>query len=248
MKSKKALPKDYNKPVAYDVNGQPLYAHPAVNQTETDIQTQAVHLIRPSEPEKQILSDATKLKHRHSKKAYPNLNLSEGEYVISSIRRHPIGLLLPFFLGFLLIILSLTLLFNFGMVIQSLQFTGATINPSIIILPVILFVGLVILGTYIAYYVYNNNKLYLTNESMIQEIQTSIFSKRERMVSLIDIEDVSYTQNGIAQQIFNYGSIRLSTEGEGTIYRFKFVSNPKKTIAKLSSAVEAFKNGRAINQ
>lgn len=247
MDKEQPLPEDYSRPVAYDVNGQPLYAHPPVAQRQNDFQTQAVHLTRPTEPERQIISDATKLKHQQSKKIFPNLNLSEGEYVISSIRRHLIGLLLPIFSGTLLIILALILLFNFGFVVQSIQLPGATINSSVVVLPITMFIILVILGMYIAYHVYNNNKLFLTNESMIQEIQTSIFAKRERMVSLVDIEDVSYTQNGIFQQIFNYGSIRLSTKGEGTIYRFKFVDDPKKAIATLSDAVEAFKNGRAIN-
>jgi membrane protein YdbS with pleckstrin-like domain len=209
--------------------------------------TQAVHLIRPTEPEKQIISDATRLKHQQSVKTFPMLNLSEGEYVITSVSRHIVGLLLPISLGIFLVVLALVLLFNFDLVIQSFQFTGITISSSIIILPVIIFISLVILGTYVAYFVYANNKLFLTNESIIQEIQTSIFAKRERIVSLMDIEDVSYAQTGVIQEMFNYGSIRLSTEGEGTVYYFKFVANPKQTIAILSNAVESFKNGRAIN-
>jgi membrane protein YdbS with pleckstrin-like domain len=237
---------DYDKPVAYDPNGQPLYAHPPVLQNQSDNQTQAVHLIRPTEPEKQIISDATRQKHDQSKKAYPNINLSEGEYVISSIRRHLIGLVLPISLGILLIALAITLMFNFGSIIQAFKFTGISIKSSIIILPVLVFICLVLLGMYVSYYVYKNNVLFLTNESIIQEIQSGMFSRRERIVSLMDIEDVSYTQDGLIQQMFNYGSIRLSTEGEGTIYYFKYVFNPKKIIAILSNAVEAFKNGRAI--
>lgn len=236
---------DYDKPVAYDVDGRPLYAHPQMDQYQG--QSQTVHLMRPTEPEKQIINDATKLKHEQSKRTFPSLNLSEGEYVISSIRRQPIGLIRPFVLGFFLITLAFILLFNFDVVVKTFQSTNITIDPSVIILPVIVFVILILLGEYTAYYVYSNNKLFLTNESMIQEIQTGIFSKRERRVSLMDIEDVSYTQNGIIQQVFKYGSIRMSTEGEGTIYRFKFVANPKDTIAILSDAVEAFKNGRAID-
>lgn len=247
MNSEKLSTDDYDKPVAYDSNGQPLYAHPPIARTQSDNQTQAVHLIRPTEPEKQIISEATKAKHDQSVKSYPNLNLSEGEYVINSIKRHSIGLMLPVVLGLLLIVLSLTLLINFDSILQSFSFTGIKVSSSIAILPVFIFIALIMLSMYVAYFVYKNNRLILTNESIIQEIQSGLFSKRERMVSLMDIEDVSYTQDGIIQQIFNYGLIRLSTEGEGTIYRFNYVSNPKKTIAMLSNAVEAFKNGRAIN-
>lgn len=44
-----------------------------------------------------------------------------------------------------------------------------------------------------------------------------------------------------------YGSLRLSTEGDETTYRFSFVENPSKQVALLNNAVEAFKNGRPVD-
>lgn len=247
-KQKSPLPIDYSKPIAYDVNGQPLYAHPPVNQTDDLTNNQAVHLMRPSEPAKQIISDATKLKNRQSKKIFPGLNLSEGEYVIKSISRNPIGLVVPMALGLIMIIIVFIFLFNLDLFMSTFQSSGVSIDSSVAIFPAIIFIGLVLMGMYISYHVYTSNKFFLTNESVVQETQTSLFSKREQTVSLINIEDVSYIQNGIIQQIFNYGSIRLSTEGEETTYRFNYVSNPKETIAALNNAVEAFKNGRAVSE
>ena len=61
------------------------------------------------------------------------------------------------------------------------------------------------LGLYIAIWVYMQNRFFLTNESVIQEIQISLFSKREQTVSLMNIEDSSYSQKGILQTLFNYG-------------------------------------------
>lgn len=100
--------------------------------------------------------------------------------------------------------------------------------------------------SYIYVWVYQNNKFFLTNESVIQEIQVSLFSRHEQTVSLQNIEDASYRQQGILQTMFNYGSIRLSTEGDETTYRFNFVADPKRHIAILNDAVEAFKNGRPV--
>ncbi|MEI6850578.1 MAG: PH domain-containing protein, partial [Candidatus Saccharibacteria bacterium] len=82
--------------------------------------------------------------------------------------------------------------------------------------------------------------------SVIQEIQLSLFSKNEQTVSLANIEDASYIQENFIQQLFDYGSIRLSTEGDETTYRFNYVASPKQHIAKLNNAVEAFKNGRPV--
>ena len=102
------------------------------------------------------------------------------------------------------------------------------------------------IGGYVAVWVYLQNKFFLTNESVIQEIQSSLFSRHEQTVSLGSIEDASFRQQGIIQSLFNYGSIRLSTEGEETTYRFHYVANPKRQIAVLNNAVENFKNGRPV--
>ena len=67
------------------------------------------------------------------------------------------------------------------------------------------------------------------------------------MVSLGSIEDASFHQTGILQTMLNYGSIRLSTEGDETTYRFNFVANPRKQIAVVNDAIEAFKNGRPFD-
>lgn len=246
MKKKKLSLEDYNKPVAYDTDGRPLYAHPLSEKPKNAPINQTVHFSRPIDPVRPAISDATMLKHLQSKKIFSGLNLSEGEYVISSISRNPIGLIAPLSFGIFLIILMLALLFNLDVFLESFKITGIPINFSMIVYLALLFIILIILGMYVICYVYTRNKFYLTNESVIQEIQVSLFSKHEQTVSLINIEDASFTQLGIIQQMFNYGSIRLSTEGEETTYRFSYVSNPKEAIATLNNAVEAFKNGRAI--
>lgn len=249
MDSKQPEAADYDKPVAYDVNGRPLYARPtspAESSESSEPHAQIVHMARPTDPKKPFISDAIKLKHDRSKNLFPNLNLSEGEYVISAVRRHPIGLFLPIAIGLFFITLAFILLFNLDFVVNSLQSNGDEINTLYIIVPAILFIIFSIIGTYIVYAVYVGNKFFLTNESVVQEIQSSLFSKHEQTVSLADIEDASFTQIGILQQLFNFGSIRLSTEGDETTYRFTYVSSPKQHIATLNNAVEAFKNGRPV--
>lgn len=240
---------DYEHPVAYDAQGQPLYAHPPVVPVRLmeHVQPQVVHMSQPFEPVKQEVSLEVKLKHDKSKQLYPTLNLSASEYIITAVRRHPIGLFIPFAIGILLVSLALSVLFNYDIFVQLFQLTGAAADPLTAMLPVLLFVVVVSIGTYIAYYVYTNNKLFLTNESVIQEIQLSLFSHREQTVSLANIEDASYEQHGIIQQLFNYGSIRLSTEGDEVAYRFTYVADAGQHIATLNDAVEAFKNGRPVS-
>jgi hypothetical protein len=211
-----------------------------------------VHAGRPIEPKKGVISDELRKKHEDSVAKFPFLNLSEGEYVILNIQRHPIGLWIPVGTGMFLIILLLSGLFIYPTILEqqrdSLITGGGLPGFGFVALIVILVSVLVGIMTYIAAWIYLRNQFFLTNESVIQELQYGLFSHHEQTASLGSIEDVSYKQHGILQTMLNYGSIRLSTEGEETTYRFYYVSNPKRQTATLTNAVEAFKNGRPVGE
>lgn len=204
------------------------------------------HVERQLEPAQLPVGDEAQRRSDASKRKYPFLNLSAGEYIILDVRRHPIGLLIPVSVAFLTLFLVLGVAAAYPSIVE--QSTSAVTLPSAgdIWLVAILLSLLVMIFGYIAVWIYMQNKFFMTNESVIQEIQHSLFSKHEQTVSLGSIEDASFKQSNFIQTIFNYGTIRLSTEGEETTYRFHFVSNPKKQVAVLNNAVEAFKNGRPV--
>lgn len=209
-------------------------------------QPQPVHMSRAVSPEKPPISDDIKARHEESVKRYPMLNLSEAEYVIRDVSRHPIGLLAPLGITILLIAIIISTVINYPVISAALGFDG-TESYQVVGMAGVLLALVVGLFGYVATWIYLRNRFFLTNESVIQHIQTGLFSRREQTVSLANIEDASYQQQGILQTLFNYGSIRLSTEGEETTYRFSFVDNPKQQIAALNNAVEAFKNGRPVD-
>lgn len=241
-------PKDYSQPVAYDKDGNPLYAHPPATSAPAapviPVVPQVVQMTRAADPQMPHISENAQRRHDESVKKHPTLNLSAGEYIINEVRRHPIGLVSILSVAGLLILVIIAAIAAYPTFAAQ---SSVELPPlSGFLVPALLFILLIALGGYIAAYVYLSNKFFLTNESVIQEIQTSLFSRHEQTVSLASIEDASFRQQGIVQSIFNYGSIRLSTEGEETTYRFYYVSNPKKQIATLNNAVEAFKNGRPV--
>lgn len=236
-------PQETPQPVAYDSEGRPLYAAPPT--PEQPKQPQFVHLSRAVEPEELTIPPEVKKRHDESVKRYPFLNLSSAEYVISAVRRHPIGLFIPVSLTILLVALTASLLINYSLVVEYFGIMDPPGFDAALLMGTLL-IFLFLIGGYIAVWVYLNNKFFLTNESVIQEIQTSLFHKFEQTVSLANIEDASYRQQGILQMLLNYGSIRLSTQGDETTYRFYYVVNPKEHIAILNNAVEAFKNGRPV--
>jgi hypothetical protein len=267
---------DPNKPVAYDADGQPLYAAPqntvengneyyeprshVTSAPETapgynydpriraqyGNEPRVVHQPRPYEPKLGEISEELRQKHDASQRRYPNLNLSEAEYVILDIKRHPIGLLIPVVSTIFLIIVLLAGLISYPMIVEPDPLSGAIPGLGLITTAVLCLILLIGIGGYIAVWVYLKNTFYLTNESVVQEIQHSIFSKHEQTVSLGSIEDASFKQNGILPSLLNYGTIRLSTEGEETTYSFLYVTDPKRQIATVNNAIESFKNGRPV--
>ncbi|HRF28237.1 MAG TPA: PH domain-containing protein [Candidatus Saccharibacteria bacterium] len=266
---------DPNKPVAYDANGRPLYAAPQVVTPQSnqeampsshvtaapqevsgqnyDPQLRAqysnephvVHATRAVEPANKPLSEDIQQRSIDSKKRYPHLNLSEGEFVILDIKRHPIGLLIPVGATALLLIVQMIVLILYP---ASPETAVATL-PSfdVVLWPIVLLMILTAAGGFIAVWVYLQNQFYMTNESVVQEIQHSVFSRHEQTVSLGSIEDASFRQSGFLQTILNYGTIRLSTEGEETTYRFSYVASPRNQVAVLNNAIESFKNGRPVD-
>ena len=204
-----------------------------------------VHAAREIEPKALAISDELREKHDQSVRRYPFLNLSEGEYVILDIKRHPIGMIIPIlFTG-----LTMLVLLGFAALYPSIMNYAFILmpDPSSMLMIVLLLCLIVALGGAIILWVYLQNQFLMTNESVIQEIQESLFSRHEQTVSLGSIEDASFRKSGILQTIFDYGTIRLSTEGEETTYVFHYVHHPKRQIAILNNAIEAFKNGRPVS-
>lgn len=271
-------------PVAYDIDGRPLYHHPPVVahqpqnapephpdttptphshvtavpnehaghnfnpklRTQHANEPKVVHAARPHEPQVPQMSEKLRKKHEESKRLYPFLNLSEGEFVMLRIRRHPIGLFLPVVGTAIVLIMLLSAAFLYPDMYAASP--GALPDPQPIVLGLLLASFLVLCGGGVAIWVYLQNQFFLTNESVIQEIQHGLFSRHEQTVSLGSIEDASFKQYGLLPTLFNYGIIRLSTEGEETTYRFNYVEDPKRQVAIVNNAVENFKNGRPVGE
>lgn len=185
--------------------------------------------------------DPDSQKHAESVQKYPQLHLTDGEFVVADVQRHPIGKISLWLVDLLLVACILV----FSVILVSHQAdmaaAGITLNPDLILACMALLTILVLLIGVVGNSIYSDNHFYVTNESVIQKIRTGLFDGREQIISLGGVEDASFTQDGIVQYMLGYGSIRLSTVGDETTYRFSLVSKPKQVLDTLNSAVEAFK-------
>ncbi|HEU5187226.1 MAG TPA: hypothetical protein VFT87_01850 [Candidatus Saccharimonadales bacterium] len=185
------------------------------------------------------------IEHRHQESVsrYPRLHLSKNEYVLEEVRRHPIGIISIWAIVLLLvfaIFFALTF-YNANVAMLSESFlmgkgslpSGAALFPGVLLLAIFF-----VLGGVIATIVYNGNRFYLTNESVFQFVQKSLFVTKTQVVNLVNVEDASDDKVGILQQVLNYGTLRLSTQGEETTYHFYFVSNPGRIVGLVNDAAE----------
>ena len=175
-----------------------------------------------------------KIRHERSVKDFPFLELEDNEYVEYAFKRAKIwlNLILGGLAAGLILILLAFLLVLMGR--DSLNTTG--INFLYIILGALL-VSVFLVGLF-TIMVYRGNKLFITNKHVIQLIMSSPMANSVNMIDLTSIEDTSFSQNGIMQKMFGYGTFRLSTVGEETTYTFKksdITAEELRAVAKLVS-------------
>lgn len=159
----------------------------------------------------------TRIRHERSVKDFPFLELEENEYVEYAFKRARIWLnLILGGLGAGLIFILLAFLL---VLLGQDSIDGIGISFLYIILGSLF--AAVFVAALFTMMVYNGNKLFVTNKHVIQMTMISPLASSVNMIDLSSIEDTSFSQEGILQKMFGYGTLRLSTVGEETTYTFK---------------------------
>ena len=182
-----------------------------------------------------------KIRHERSKKDFPGLRLEDDEYVEFAFKRAKVCLLL---------ILGSTAL---GLIVVLLAFLLVLMGQSMIddmgrrflfiILAALLAAAVVI--CFVALSIYKGNKLFITNRRVIQMVMTSPVVNSVNIIDLSSVEDASFWQENLLQNMFHYGTFRLSTVGDETTYTFKYsdiTGEQLKAVTDLISAAK--KRGR----
>lgn len=221
---------NYNQPVAYDADGRPLYAHPPQQTVQPVTVTPIAR--QPAEP----TSEMQRL-HEESVRKYPQLNLSEDEYVLAEIKRHPAGLVpvVGLAISAVIVIILSAMFFHYQQDPTAPLMSG-------IMMPALLMVVLICLLAYAAVVVYQDNKLYITNESVVGESRSTLFAHEEKTVSLADVVQASFSSGTILQSLLHYGTIHILVAGDNAEYDFKYAPDPKKYVEIITNQSEKTKN------
>ena len=78
------------------------------------------------------------------------------------------------------------------------------------------------------------NVYLLTNERILDVDFYNLLYKRVSEARLDKIQDVTYTQSGMAQNVFNYGFVYIQTAGTEENLEFESVPNPAKVVEAIS--------------
>lgn len=186
-------------------------------------------------------NNLAKIRHDRSQKDFPFLTLEEDEYVEFAFKRARICLLMIMgctALGLILILL----MFLFTLMGQaSLDEMGK--NFLFIILSALLVSAVLI--SLVALMIYRGNRLFVTNQHVIQMIMNSPVSTSINIIDLSSVEDASFRQDGILQKMFNYGTLRLATVGDETTYTFKYSDVSPKDLKSITELITDAKNKKS---
>jgi hypothetical protein len=240
-------------PDAYDPQGRPLYyldeslapqhtpktpvvvpVHQPVAPTNTPRAKQ-----QPSSEHK--LTPAEQADHARSVHDYPDLDLSDDEYVVIDVERHGIAY---FYIWFVAV--SVAAIFMVGpYFIASLETSMFKINSGMLLLAGFAAAALALLCGAIAQWVLKQNYLIVSNQRVFVRYQGTPFAHRTQVIEMENIEDISHSQHTILQMVFGYGTIRLSTVGEENTYMFPYARDPAAQMKVINRVVQDVDEGEA---
>jgi hypothetical protein len=149
-----------------------------------------------------------------------------GEQLIAVARRHPIGLV-AIYLGAavaLAAILTLSFFVIPDKAVNNMSNSASNTIVAATLLAVILLA--IILVAFVR--VYKQSKLIITDKSLVQVIQRSLFNRKISRLSMSNVEDVNAEKSGIIPTIFNYGTVTVETAGEEDNFIFPWCPDPDK--------------------
>lgn len=179
-----------------------------------------------------------KIRNARSKKDFPFLKLEDDEFVEFAFSRAKVCLFLIYagIAAGLVIVLLAFLLVLFG------QNTIDAMGRNFLMIILLCIIATALLACIIATMVHRGNRLFVTNKHAIQKVMKSPFATSVNEIDLSSVEDASFHQNGILQNLFGYGTFRLSTVGDETTYTLNYANisaEELKAVSKLITEAKA---------
>ena len=156
--------------------------------------------------------------------------IGEDEDVLEVARKHWINVA-PLMTGFL--VLSLVALYGLNLLVRysdSFARVGSPVLAGLALGATAVF-GLVL--AYVSWVVYRENRLVITTQNLYKVTKYSLFSRMVSQFSLLRLQDVTASQNGILPSMLNYGTVTIETAGEEENFIFHQVKDPQELALRI---------------
>jgi membrane protein YdbS with pleckstrin-like domain len=163
--------------------------------------------------------------------------LEPGESILTVVHRSVIGLIGIYMVA------SIALLAIVGLVIALSPDTFRTSDNELSgSLMAVIALAAVLLGLilFAATYIYRQSRLLVTDRSLVQIMQKTLFIRKVSRLSMSNVEDVSEEQRGILANIFGYGTLTVQTAGTMENFIFTLCPNPAKLADRIIEARQAY--------
>lgn len=163
--------------------------------------------------------------------------LEPGEEVLTVVRRSLVGLV-----GiYLVAIVAVAAIIGLVIAISPDAFESSDSNFSSS-LSAVIFVSVIFLALilFTVTYVYRQSRLLVTNKSLVQIMQKTLFSRKVSRLSMSNVEDVNEEQRGFWSSFFNYGTLTIQTAGTEDNFIFTLCPSPAKLADRIIEARQAY--------
>lgn len=163
--------------------------------------------------------------------------LESDEQILVVVRRHPIGIV-GLYLGILAALIAIVVFF--ASVTPDLFSNLSKESYRLLLGGIVLAVTILIFFLLVSTYVYRRSRLIVTDRSLVQITQRSLFIKKVSRLNFANVEDVSAEQRGILATIFNYGTLLIQTAGALDNFEFTLCPNPNKYADQIIEARQLY--------
>ncbi len=170
--------------------------------------------------------------------------VDDDEKLLAIIKRHPFGIIKLYFQVFIALSVA------GGLIYYLLpDLVSRDDNPGLYaiigLLAVVVF-GFMMLITGIATILYNKNQLVITDKTITQTLQVSLFDKKTSQLSVSSVEDVTANNNGFFPTIFGYGRLLIETAGEQENFHFDYCPHAEHYAKLVLEARQEFMGSREL--
>lgn len=163
--------------------------------------------------------------------------LEPGEQVLTVVRRSAMGLAAIYLVAFVAVAAITALVIVLAP--DTFQASGENISGALSLI-FIFSATLLVLILFSATHVYRQSRLLITDRSLVQVIQKTLFNRTVTRLSMANVEDAKEEQRGLISSIFNYGTLTVETAGARENFIFTMCPGPTKLADQIIEARQAY--------